>query len=152
MTPSSEQPAWLVWPPPLVLSLLLDRPLGKGFHLESLVRDRYPALDRSAVRAPCDALLGAPYGGELLAEVGREGDGDRLRFESATGVAAISGLLALEGPFGADLAAQLGERRFNTRPLPGNEFTGPWLVHDHLLAGSTRLLAWSRRDSPPDSG
>jgi hypothetical protein len=29
--------------------------------------------------------------------------------ESATGVAAISGLLALKGPFGTDLAAQLGQ-------------------------------------------
>ena len=124
----TEQPAGLVGPTPLVASLLLNGPLGKGLRLESLVRDRYPALDRSAVRAPCDALLGAPDGDELLAEVGREGDGDRLRFESAAGVCAISGLLAPEGPFGTDLAAQPGKRRFNTRPLPGNEFTGLPLV------------------------
>jgi hypothetical protein len=134
------------------MSLLLDGPLGKGLRLESLVRDRYPALDRSSVRASCDALLGAPYGGELLAEVGREGDGHRLRFESAAGVCAISGLLAPEGPFGAQLAAEPGERRFNTRPLSGNKFTGPWLVHDNLLAGSTRLLPWSRPNSPPIQG
>ena len=67
MKPSSEQSAWLVGPATLVLSLLLYGPLGKGFHLESFVRDGYPALDRSAVPAPRDALLGASYGGELLA-------------------------------------------------------------------------------------
>ncbi len=142
MTPSSEQSAWLVGPAPLVLPLLLDGPLGKGLHLESLVRDRYPALDRSAVRASCDALLGAPYGGEMLAEVGPEGGGDQLRVESTADLSVLSGLLAREGSFATALAALLGERRFNTRSLPGNEFTGPWLVHDHLLAGSIRPLAW----------
>jgi len=148
----SEQSGRLVGPVQFEVSLLLNGPLGQGFRLEPLVRNRHPALDRPAVPALGDALLGAPYGGELLAEVGLEGDGHRLRFESAAGVCAISGLLALEGPFGADLAAQLGERRFNTRSLPGNEFTGPWLVHDHLLVGSTRLLARSRRNSPPIQG
>ena len=39
-----------------MLALLLDGPFGKGFRLESLVRDRYPTLDRSAVRAPYDAV------------------------------------------------------------------------------------------------
>jgi hypothetical protein len=29
---------------------------------------------------------------------------------------------------------------------------GPSLVHDHLLAGSNRLHAWSRRNSPPIPG
>jgi len=112
-----ERSTGLVGPTPFVVSLLLDGALGKRFRLESLVRDRYPALDRSAVRALCDAPFGALDGGELLAEVGCEGDGHRLRFESAGGVCVISGLLALERPFGTDLAAQLGERRFNTRPL-----------------------------------
>src|SRR5271157_4811103 len=93
-TPWSEQSTGLIGPAPLVLSLLRDGPLGKRFRLESLVRDRYPALHRSAVPAPCDALLGAPDGGELLAEVGREGHADRLRFASAAGVGAISRLLA----------------------------------------------------------
>src|SRR5450759_4764755 len=116
MNPSWERSTGLVGPAPFVVSLLLDGALGKRFRLESLVRDRYPALDRSAVRALCDAPFGALDGGELLAEVGCEGDGHRLRFESAGGVCVISGLLALERPFGTDLA-QLGERRFNTRPL-----------------------------------
>ena len=118
----------LVGPVPLEESLLLNGPFGKGFRLEPLIRNRHPALDRSAVRAPGDALLGAPDGDELLAEVGREGDGHRLRFESAAGVCVISGLLAPEGPFGTDLAAQPGKRRFDTRPLPGNESTGLPLV------------------------
>jgi hypothetical protein len=64
---------------PLVMSLLLYGSLGQGFRLESVVRDRYPALDRSAIHALCDALLGAPDCGELLAEVGRESHADRLR-------------------------------------------------------------------------
>jgi hypothetical protein len=104
-TPSSEQSARLVGPAPLVESLLRDGLLGKGFYLESIVRDRYPAFDRPAIGAPRDALLGAPDGGELRAEVDLEGDGDRLRVESAADVSVISGLLALEGPFGSDLAA-----------------------------------------------
>jgi hypothetical protein len=49
--------------------------------------------------------------------------------------------LALKGPFGTQLAAQPGEQGFNSRSLAGNEFTGPSIVHDHLLAGSTRPLA-----------
>jgi hypothetical protein len=62
-------------------------------------------------------------------EVGGEGDGHRLRFESATGVCAISGLLALKGSFGTDLAAQLGQHGFDARPLLGDELTGTWLFH-----------------------
>jgi hypothetical protein len=117
-----------------VVSLLLDRPLGEGLHFESLVRDRQAALDRSAIGAPCDAHLGAADGGELLAEVGLEGDGDGLSFKSAAGVCAISGLLALKGPFGTQLAAQPGEQGFNSRSLAGNEFAGVSLVHDDLLS------------------
>lgn len=131
-TPSSEQSARLVGPAPLVESLLRDGLLGKGFYLESIVRDRYPAFDRPAIGAPRDALLGAPDGGELLAEVGCQGDGDRLRFESPTGVAAISGLLALEGSFGTDLADLLYQQGFDARSLAGNEFTDAKFIHDRL--------------------
>jgi len=46
--------------PLLVLSLLLYGPLGKGLRLESLVRDRYPALDRSAVRTPRERSSARP--------------------------------------------------------------------------------------------
>ena len=36
----AEQPTGLLGRAPLVLSLLLDGPLGQGFRLEPLVRDR----------------------------------------------------------------------------------------------------------------
>jgi hypothetical protein len=151
-TPSSEQSTLLLEPVPLVMSLLLYGSLGKGFRLESLVWDGHPALDRSAVRALCDAPLGALDSGKLLAEVGREGHADRLRFASTARVGVISGLPAPQVPFGGDFGAQLDQHGFNTRPLSGDEFTGSLLVHDHLLAGPTRLPAWPQRNSPAMPG
>jgi hypothetical protein len=74
----------------LVVPLLLDGPLRKGFGLEPLVRDPQAALDRSAVGALGEALLGALDGGELLAQVGREGDRNRLGVELAGGVLVLS--------------------------------------------------------------
>jgi hypothetical protein len=90
------------------MPLLVYGLLGQGFRLESFVRDRYPAFDRSAVSAMCDALLGAPDGGELLEQVGREGHADRLGFASAARVVAISGLLTPNGPFDGDFGTKLG--------------------------------------------
>ena len=34
-----------------------------------------------------------------------------------------------------DLTVQPGERGFDARSLAGHEFTGPSLIHVHLLAG-----------------
>ncbi len=151
-TPPPEQSTGLLGPAPLVESLLLDGPLGKGFRLESVVRDRYPALDRSAVPAPCDALLGALDGGELLAEVGREGDGDRLRCERCRRLRYSPVCWRSRDPSARILPPSSASMDSTRARSQATMFTGPWLVHDDLLAGSTWLLAWSRRNSPPIPG
>jgi hypothetical protein len=69
----------------------------------------------------------------MLAQIGREGDRNRLGVERAGGVYVFPGLLALESPIGADLADPRCQQTFNSRSLAGNEFTGATLVHDDLL-------------------
>ena len=74
-------------------ALLLDRSLRKRFHFESLIRNRGPALDRSAVAAIRDALLSSLHGGQLTAEVGSQGDVDGLRLQPAGAFLELTGLL-----------------------------------------------------------
>jgi hypothetical protein len=100
-----------------VIPLLLDGPFRKWFGVESLVRDRQTALDRDPIGALRDALLGALDGGELLAEVGREGNRNVLRVEGTTDVLVLSGLLALKRSIGADLADLHCQQSFNSRSL-----------------------------------
>jgi hypothetical protein len=116
----------------LVVRLLLDGPLGEGFRLEPLVRDRQAALDRPAIGALGEALFGATDGGELLAEVGRESDRNRLGVERAGGVFVLPGLLALERPIGVYLADLICQQGFDSRSLASHEFTSSRLIHDCL--------------------
>ena len=126
------QPTGVRRPPAFVETLLLDGALGKGFCLESIVRNPRPALNGSAIRATRDALLGPADGGEVLVQLGHEGDCDRLRFERRARVFVLAGLLALKGSVGTDLAVQLNEHGRDARPFLGDKFTCPSLIHDNL--------------------
>src|SRR5664279_5684360 len=93
-------------------ALLLDGPLGQRFCFESFVRDRHAALDRSAVRAGREPLLGPLDSLQLVAEIIDQGSFDHLGGELAGGIR-IARLLALLNAFGFELAGQLTERGFD---------------------------------------
>ena len=124
--------------------LLLDRPQGKGFRFESLVRDGFSAIDRYAVSPERDTAFGEHDGGELIAEVRLEGNRDRLSFESGSRVRRFSGLLPAERCAGPDLTALFGQQGFDSCPLSGNQFNRPSLVHSHFPIRSPGLRPWTR--------
>jgi len=124
----------------LVVSLLLDGPLGEG-STSSL---------SSGIGKPLRTDL--PYVPRAMRVSARPTAASCSRRSAARATETDSVSRALlrlrhlrsagtEGTLRPQLAAQLGEQGFNSRSLAGNEFTGPSIVHDHLPAGSARLLA-----------
>ena len=122
--------------------LLLDRSLRKRFHRESLIGDRKPALDRSAVGATRHALLGSPDGGQLRAEAGGQGDVDGLRLQPAGALFELAGLLTSKRSGRAYVAVQSGQRRLDAGSLASDVVTCVCFFHDQLLVGrGVRLCA-----------
>src|SRR5664279_2254463 len=116
-------------------ALLLDRSLCKRFHVESLIRNRKPALDRSAVAAIRDALLGSPHGGQLSAEAGSHGEVDGLRLQPAGAFFELAGLLTSKRSGRAYVAVQPRQRCLDAGSLTSDVVTCVCFVHDRLLVG-----------------
>ena len=130
--------------------LLLHGALGKRFGFESFVRDRDAALDRSAVRASGDPLLGPLDGLQLVTEVIDQGRFDHPAGELA-GSVRITRLLALLDSFGAELAGQLTECGFDPPALDRDEYARALIVH-WVLNLSARPAAGRRSTRPPERG
>lgn len=131
-------------------ALLLDGPLGQRFSFESIVRDRRAALDRSAVGAGREPLLGPLDSLQLVAEIIDQGPFDHLGGELAGGVR-ITRLLALLNAFGFELAGQLTERGFDPPALARDEVARSMIVH-WVLNLSARPAAGRRSTRPPERG
>lgn len=145
--------------------LLLHGALGKRFGFESFVRDRDAALDRSAVRAGGDPLLGPLDGLQLVTEVIDQGRFDHPGGELA-GSVRITRLLALLNSFGAELAGQLTECGFDPPALDRDENARALIVHwgpepqrsagrrptSHQAAGKSAAAARIFRPSPNRNG
>src|SRR6266568_4508923 len=107
---------------PLRLSVrfLFGRPFGRRESLETLVRNRLPALDRASVGPGGKPALGTLDGGELLAQIVCQTLVELLLIEIGGQVARI-------------FVPGLRERPFDPLALPGQQLTRPLRIHQATL-------------------
>src|SRR6266536_2581475 len=114
--------------------LLFRGQLGRRHGLETLVRDRLPALDRKAVGPGGDALLGPLHGRELLPQILRPARVELVLVEirrQVRGVVLVCRLAVVPTP-------QPGERPLDAFSFGGQQLAFPLVIHRVTGARSGR--------------
>src|SRR5439155_9195964 len=116
-------------------AFLFGRPFGSGERLESLVRNRLAALDRTAIGPGRKAGLGPLDGSELLAQIVCQTLVELVLVEVRGEVGRIFLVRRLAGV----LVPEVRERPLDPLALSGQQLASPLRIHDATLPAGRRL-------------